>query len=88
MEVERLIEAAKNNRQGDRDAMMILIAFRHGLRASELVIFVGSRQTLIRRSCTFIGSRTAHRRRIRLRGENSGRCANFSAKAAKARSCS
>ena len=36
-EVERLIEAAKNNRQGHRDAMMILIAFRHGLRASELV---------------------------------------------------
>jgi type 1 fimbriae regulatory protein FimB/type 1 fimbriae regulatory protein FimE len=36
-EVERLIEAAKNNRQGLRDATMILIAFRHGLRASELV---------------------------------------------------
>src|SRR5215472_4209876 len=36
-EVERLIEAAKDNRQGQRDATMILIAFRHGLRASELV---------------------------------------------------
>ena len=36
-EVERLIEAAKDNRQGHRDATMILIAFRHGLRASELV---------------------------------------------------
>ena len=36
-EVERLIEAAKGNRQGHRDATMILIAFRHGLRASELV---------------------------------------------------
>ena len=36
-EVERLIEAAKENRQGHRDATMILIAFRHGLRASELV---------------------------------------------------
>jgi site-specific recombinase XerD len=36
-EVERLIEAAKSNRQGDRDATMILIAYRHGLRASELV---------------------------------------------------
>jgi integrase len=35
-EVERLIEAAKANRHGHRDATMILIAFRHGLRASEL----------------------------------------------------
>ncbi len=36
-EVERLIEAARANRQGHRDATMILLAFRHGLRASELV---------------------------------------------------
>jgi type 1 fimbriae regulatory protein FimB/type 1 fimbriae regulatory protein FimE len=36
-EVERLLEVAQNNRQGHRDATMILIAFRHGLRASELV---------------------------------------------------
>jgi type 1 fimbriae regulatory protein FimB/type 1 fimbriae regulatory protein FimE len=36
-EVEGLIEAARDNRQGHRDATMILIAFRHGLRASELV---------------------------------------------------
>src|ERR1700733_9994428 len=36
-EVERLIEAMKGNRWGHRDATMILVAFRHGLRASELV---------------------------------------------------
>ena len=36
-EVERLIEAAKDNRWGHRDSTMILIAFRHGLRASELI---------------------------------------------------
>jgi integrase len=36
VEVERLIEAAKGNRYGHRDATMILVAFRHGLRASEL----------------------------------------------------
>jgi site-specific recombinase XerD len=36
-EVEMLIDAAKSNRNGHRDACMILIAFRHGLRASELV---------------------------------------------------
>jgi len=35
-EVERLIEAAKSNRWGQRNSTMILMAFRHGLRASEL----------------------------------------------------
>jgi type 1 fimbriae regulatory protein FimB/type 1 fimbriae regulatory protein FimE len=34
-EVER--QAAKDNRWGHRDATMVLLAFRHGLRASELV---------------------------------------------------
>ena len=36
-EVERLLAAAKTNRYGHRDATMILTAFRHGLRAAELV---------------------------------------------------
>jgi site-specific recombinase XerD len=35
-EVERLMNAAKRNRWGHRDATMILVAYRHGLRASEL----------------------------------------------------
>src|SRR5262249_1190919 len=35
-EVERLMKVAANNRHGHRDATMILMAFRHGLRASEL----------------------------------------------------
>lgn len=36
-EVARLLDAAKRNRHGHRDATMILVAFRHGLRASEAV---------------------------------------------------
>ena len=36
-EVERLTDAAKGNRWGHRDATMILTAYRHGLRVSELV---------------------------------------------------
>jgi type 1 fimbriae regulatory protein FimB/type 1 fimbriae regulatory protein FimE len=36
-EIERLMKAASENRWGHRDATAILIAYRHGLRASELV---------------------------------------------------
>jgi integrase len=36
-EVERLVEAAKGNRWGLRNATMILVAYRHGLRASQMV---------------------------------------------------
>ena len=35
-EVERLMKAAKHGRYAQRDATLILIAFRHGLRASEI----------------------------------------------------
>ena len=35
-EVEKLLEAARGNRYGHRDATMILVAYRHGLRASEV----------------------------------------------------
>jgi len=36
-EVAQLIDATKANRYGQRDATMILVAYRHGLRVSELV---------------------------------------------------
>src|SRR5471032_1610150 len=36
-EVDRVIDAAKANRWGHRDAAMVLVAYRHGLRSSELV---------------------------------------------------
>jgi integrase len=36
-EVNKLIEAAGDNRNGHRDATMVLVAYRHGLRATELV---------------------------------------------------
>src|SRR6266576_4910547 len=36
-EIERLMDCArKHGRYGDRDAIMILVAYRHGLRASEV----------------------------------------------------
>src|SRR5882757_7288091 len=36
-EIETLMAAARQNRYGHRDASMILIAFRHGLRVSEAI---------------------------------------------------
>jgi type 1 fimbriae regulatory protein FimB/type 1 fimbriae regulatory protein FimE len=36
-EVERLMKAAGKTRNGHRDSTMVLIAFRHGLRASEII---------------------------------------------------
>jgi len=35
-EVEKLISAARKGRYGHRDATLILVAYRHGLRAVEL----------------------------------------------------
>jgi integrase len=37
-EVNRLIAAAGDNRNGHRDATMVLVAYRHGLRATEVVM--------------------------------------------------
>jgi len=36
-EVQRLMEIARKNRWGHRDATMILVAYRHGFRSAELV---------------------------------------------------
>jgi len=36
-EIERLMTAARQGRYGHRDATAILVAYRHGLRSSELV---------------------------------------------------
>jgi integrase len=36
-EVDRLMTAVKYNRWGHRDATMVLVGYRHGLRAAELV---------------------------------------------------
>ena len=35
-EVERLIDCARKNRHGHRDATIVLVTYRHGLRASEV----------------------------------------------------
>src|SRR5215469_675393 len=53
-EVERLIKAAKANRHGRRDATMILLAFRHGLRAAEIVDLRWDQVDLGRNACLHV----------------------------------
>src|SRR6516225_9790954 len=53
-EVERLMKAAKANRNGQRDATMILIAFRPGLRAAELVDLRWDQIDLGRNACLHV----------------------------------
>ena len=36
-EIETLAAAARQNRHGHRDASMVIVAFRHGLRSSEVI---------------------------------------------------
>jgi integrase len=56
-EVERLLKATKDNRGAHRDATMILVAYRHGLRASEL--------TDLRWDQVDFGTATLHVRRVK-----------------------
>jgi type 1 fimbriae regulatory protein FimB/type 1 fimbriae regulatory protein FimE len=53
-EVNRLIKAAKANRNGQRDSTMILIAFRHGLRAAEIVDLRWDQVDLGRNACLHV----------------------------------
>ena len=53
-EIERLVKAAKANRNGARDATMILVAFRHGLRAAELVDLRWDQVDLGRNACLHV----------------------------------
>jgi integrase len=56
-EVERLLTATNGNRWGHKDATMILVAYRHGLRVSELVD--------LRWDQVEFGSGTLHVRRVK-----------------------
>ena len=55
-EIDRLMDCArKHGRYGHRDATMILVAYRHGLRASRCATSNGSRSNSPRAACTFTG---------------------------------
>jgi len=54
-EVERLMKAAAKNRQGHRDATMILLCYRHGLRVSELVGLEWTQVDFTAATCMCVG---------------------------------
>jgi integrase len=63
-EIERLIEAARGNRYGGRDALMILMAYRHGLRASEVTDLKWEQVDFDRSEIHVNRSRAARQQRI------------------------
>ena len=89
-EVERLMKAAKGNRWGHRDATMILVAYRHGLRASELVDLRWDQVDFSNGHPARPQGQAGHARApIRSSGTNCGRCGGFSASRSPSRpSCS
>jgi integrase len=58
-EIERLMAVAgKSNRHDHRDSTMILLAFRHGLRASELCSLRCEQVISFTAACALPGPRT------------------------------
>jgi hypothetical protein len=80
-EIENLIDAAGGNRWDHRDATAVLLAYRHGLRASELVALRGMTSTSRPASSMCAAPRAGHPAFIQLVGANSGPCAVCSARA-------
>src|SRR5262249_8497173 len=82
-EVEKLVEAAKTNRYGHRDATMLLVAYRHGLRVSELPSFAnsnGRKSILMAQPCMCVGPRMASQLRIPSGATKSVHCASSNVK--------
>ena len=75
-EIERLIDAAKGNRHGRRDATMVLVAYRH---------CAGIRWTSKRPPCTSGGLRRARPARTPFLATNCGRSGSFSASRSRSR---
>src|SRR5215467_13022158 len=74
-EVDRLMEAAKRRgRNGVRDAAAILLAYRHGLRASELCSLRWSQVDLQHGRYMLIGPKAARRVSIHYLDRSYGPC--------------
>ena len=83
-EIERPMDCArKHGRYGHRDATMILVAYRHGLRASEVCDLQWQQIELSVVACTFTASRTAFPTYIRSAVTRCGLCVSYAASSLK-----
>ena len=73
-EIEKLIEAAKGNRYGHRDATKILVAYGHGLRASEICELTWDAIDFHAATIHISARNTANRQRIRT---SCGHCGSY-----------
>jgi hypothetical protein len=78
-EVQCLMDAARKNRWGHRDATMILVAYRHGFRPAELVDLRWEQIEFASARCTSAGSSVARQAPIRSSATNFVRYGAFSA---------
>src|SRR6516165_8459943 len=79
-EIDRLMDCArKYGRYGHRDATMILVAYRHGLRASEVCDLQWQQIELSEAACTFTGSRTGFPACTQSAVTRCERCASYAA---------
>ena len=77
-EVEKLIEAAKTNRHGHRDATMLLVAFDMGCELPSFAGSNGRKSTLPAQPCMCVGSKMARRPRTPSAATKCAHCARFS----------
>jgi type 1 fimbriae regulatory protein FimE len=86
-EVGRLMKAAGDNRYGHRDATMILLSYRHGLRASELCSLRWE-QVDLAHGRLHVSRAKSGIRSTPSRGQNSAPCAAYSASRSLGDTCS
>ena len=77
-EVGRLMKAARKGRWGHRDATLILVMVRHGLRVTEAVDLSGIKSTGPKAIFTSSGLRAALIACIRCKAMSYGRCISYS----------
>jgi integrase len=76
-EIDKLVAAAGDSRNPIRDRLLVLMAFRHALRVSELVGSAGSKSILIPRPSTLPAPRTARLATTAYRVTSCGCCGRF-----------